>query len=107
MRFLLDQNIPPAMVGWLAEMGADAIHVRERGLASADDGAVLAFAIQEGLTIVSKDADFKRLTRRDGPKVVWLKIGNARNAEFKIWLVLRWPWVLRQLEMGEPLIEID
>ena len=41
--------------------------------------AVWEFAKQSGLTIVSKDADFRQLSFLFGhpPKTVWLRIGNS------------------------------
>jgi predicted nuclease of predicted toxin-antitoxin system len=37
MRFLIDAQLPPALVRWLTEQGHDAEHVVDCGLAEADD----------------------------------------------------------------------
>jgi predicted nuclease of predicted toxin-antitoxin system len=49
------------------------------GLATADDRAVWAYAAAHGLAVVSKDADFARLSAALGPppKVIWLRVGNG------------------------------
>lgn len=54
-------------------------HVKDFGLDQADDSAVWSFAAKNGLTIVSKDDDFRQRSLVLGapPKVIWLKIGNC------------------------------
>jgi predicted nuclease of predicted toxin-antitoxin system len=58
MRFLLDMNLPPAMVDWLRSEGHDAIHIREIGLAQLPDREVFARAAEEGRIVVTFDLDF-------------------------------------------------
>ena len=79
MRFLFDQNLSPRLRDLLADMYPDIVHVRDVGLNTADDGTVWQYAVQNGLTIVSKDADFRQRSFLFGhpPKVVWLRQGNA------------------------------
>src|SRR5437870_13286503 len=50
----------------------------ETALATADDRAVWTYAAAHGLAVVSKDADFQKLSVALGPppKVVWLRVGN-------------------------------
>lgn len=52
------------------------------GLASATDLEIWAYARQHGLTVVSKDDDFRSLSLVNGVplKVIWLRIGNASTA---------------------------
>lgn len=58
MKLLLDQNLAPRLVAALATLYPDSTHVREVGLATADDNVVWRYAADQGFTIVSKDADF-------------------------------------------------
>jgi predicted nuclease of predicted toxin-antitoxin system len=46
------------------------------------DLEIWAYARQHGLTVVSKDDDFRSLSLVNGapPKVIWLRIGNASTA---------------------------
>ncbi|MCV7050757.1 DUF5615 family PIN-like protein [Mycobacterium heidelbergense] len=37
MRLLLDENLSPAVSGYLVEAGHDVVHVRDRGLTSASE----------------------------------------------------------------------
>lgn len=63
----------------LEDVYPESLHVVDVALDAADDRAVWEFAKQSGLTIVSKDADFRQLSFLFGhpPKTVWLRIGNS------------------------------
>ncbi|MCH8310936.1 MAG: DUF5615 family PIN-like protein, partial [Chloroflexi bacterium] len=60
MRLLLDQNLSPRLKELLADLFPGSIHVRDVGLESATDDVVWSYAGQQGLTIVSKDSDFRQ-----------------------------------------------
>jgi predicted nuclease of predicted toxin-antitoxin system len=108
MRFLVDAQLPPALVRWLREAGHEAAHVEDADLRNADDGAIWEHALATGATIVTKDEDFAgRLTQTSpSPVIVWLRIGNATNRALLQWLGLRWPQVLAQLAQGHHFIEV-
>lgn len=79
MRLLFDQNLSWRLTRALAEHFPQSIHVRDVELASADDAAVWEFARSNGLTIVTKDADFHQRSFVLGspPRVVWIRRGNC------------------------------
>ena len=79
MRLLFDQNLSPRLVAMLADLHAGSTHVRNEGLQKADDDAVWAYAIRQGLVIVSKDADFHQRSFVLGhpPKVIWIQRGTG------------------------------
>jgi predicted nuclease of predicted toxin-antitoxin system len=83
VRLLLDQNLSPRLVGVLQDLYPGSTHVREVGLASADDDAVWTFAARHELGIVSKDSDFRQRSFVLGhpPKVVWIARGNCSTEE--------------------------
>jgi predicted nuclease of predicted toxin-antitoxin system len=85
LKLLFDQNLAPRLVAQLAELFPGSGHVRDAGLAAADDVAVWEFAKAGGFAIVSKDADFRQLSFLYGspPKVVWLRVGNRSTAEIE------------------------
>jgi Domain of unknown function (DUF5615) len=62
VRLLFDQNLSRRLVRLLADVYPDSKHVAEVHLDAADDRAVWEFAKERGLTIVSKDADFRQLS---------------------------------------------
>lgn len=82
MKLLFDQNLPPRLVTALAQLYPGSEHVRNLGLASADDLEVWNYAKLHGFVIASKDSDFHQRSFVDGapPKVVWLRIGNCTTS---------------------------
>ena len=83
MRLLFDQNLSPRLAALLADLYAGSVHVRERGLQSADDEVVWALARSDGFMIVSKDEDFHQRSLVIGhpPKVIWIRLGNCSTDE--------------------------
>jgi predicted nuclease of predicted toxin-antitoxin system len=83
LSLFFDQNLSrrlPALVA--AEFpGCDQAFVA--GLAHWDDRDIRAHAAHRGLAVVSKDADFVRLSASLGapPKVIWLQVGNGPTRE--------------------------
>ena len=79
MRLLFDQNLASRLVRSLADLYPDSVHVRDVGLASADDGAVWEYAKRNALTIVSKDGDFHQRSFLYGhpPKAIWIRRENC------------------------------
>lgn len=79
MKLLFDENLSPKLVARLAAEFPESVHVSRVGLDQADDETVWAFARENALTIVTKDADFQEISLRLGmpPKVVWLRRGNC------------------------------
>jgi len=83
MRFLLDQNLSPALVTLLDEAGHDTVHVRDRGLSRAPDERVMAEAKGDGRVLISSDTDFGELlsrTNADAPSVLLLRRQSGRRA---------------------------
>jgi predicted nuclease of predicted toxin-antitoxin system len=98
-RFLVDAQLPPALAGWLVEQGHEAGHVFDAGLASADDPDVWSETVRRNAVLITKDENFLaiRSASRDGPSVVWLRIGNATNRALIDWLAPRFPAILAAL----------
>ncbi len=90
MTLLFDQNLSPRLPRQLADVYPGSTHVRDHGLAAADDGQVWAFARNCGHLIVSKDDDFRQRSLLFGspPKVVWLRLGNCPTRQVES--LLRW-----------------
>ncbi|REJ73101.1 MAG: hypothetical protein DWQ36_25335 [Acidobacteria bacterium] len=103
MKLLLDQNLSPRLIAALVELYPGSTHVREAGLARADDLEVWRFAKVGGFTIVSKDADFHQLSFVVGhpPKVVWIRRGNCSTADIANLLRTRHPEILLFAENPE------
>jgi predicted nuclease of predicted toxin-antitoxin system len=103
MRFLVDQNLPPALAEWLRASGEAAEHVREIGMAREGDAAIATYARANGMIVITKDADF--LGPGD-PPVIWIRWGNVTRAS----LIAKWEhvWndVRASLARGEKLVEL-
>lgn len=61
MKFLIDNALSFRLADELRAVGHAATHVREIGLATADDSTIFAYAVREDLVIVSADTDFGAL----------------------------------------------
>ena len=83
MRLLLDENLSPRLAVELARVFPGSMHVRDLGLASADDESIWQRAKEQGFAILSKDADFHQMSflRGHPPKVLWMRLGNATTDE--------------------------
>lgn len=104
MRFLVDQNLPPALADWLNAHGHVAEHVRVLGMASADDDQIADCASARGAVLISKDADFVQMG--SPVSVIWVRIENATTGHLlSVWAQI-WPDIETALEDGERLIEV-
>jgi predicted nuclease of predicted toxin-antitoxin system len=66
MRLLLDQGLPRSAVVRLHSAGVEAVHVGDRGLATGSDSKILEMGRQEGMVVVTLDADFHTLLALSG-----------------------------------------
>ncbi|MGA7675427.1 MAG: DUF5615 family PIN-like protein [Rhizomicrobium sp.] len=108
MKFLLDAQLPPRLAKALARKGREAKHVYACGLLTAKDRDIWRFAVKEGATIVTKDADFAamRMHAPDGPPVVWLRLGNTGNDALEKALLSALPEIAVAIEAGEGVVEV-
>lgn len=82
VRLLLDENLSERLVPRLGDLFPGSTHVRSLGQGGATDHSVWEIARTGEFILVSRDEDFVTLSILRGapPKVIWLDIGNARNA---------------------------
>ena len=108
MRFLVDAQLPPELVGWLTRRGHHADHVFDLLPATAEDDEVWALVVRLGAALLTKDEDFIaiRLRAGSGPSVVWLRIGNATNPTLSVWLGLRLDGAIVAVAGGSPIVEV-
>ena len=58
MKFLLDANLSPALIGPLERAGHHAVHVVDLGLLTAADTVILRRVADDGYTVLTADSDF-------------------------------------------------
>jgi predicted nuclease of predicted toxin-antitoxin system len=104
VKLLLDNNLSVRLASALNGAGFDAVHVRDLGLAAAEDAAVLATAESDERILVSADSDFGTLlaaTRAARPSVVFLRRTNGRRYdEIASLLTANLPEVAEDLRAG-------
>ena len=66
MRFLVNMNLPPSLAKRLTDAGHQSRHVREAGLANADDSAIVESAGKTGETIITHDLDYGNILAFSG-----------------------------------------
>ncbi len=88
MSLLFDQNLSRRLPALLAPCYAGSQQVIGAGLIGADDRSVWVYAAAQGLTVVTKDVDFRDLSLAYGPppKVIWLRIGNGPTRAVEVLL---------------------
>ncbi len=108
MKFLVDQQLPPALVEWLRGRGHEAEHVRNVGLRDAEDPDIWRYAVGAGAAVLTKDEDFasRRSHSASGPQIVWLRIGNSTTPQLLGWLGTSWSSIESALKNGRAVIEV-
>jgi len=82
MSLLLDQGLPRSTVQHLAAIGIASLHVGDLGMASSPDPVILAHAVQNGLSVVTFDADFHTVlatTSATKPSVIRIRIEGFKG----------------------------
>lgn len=103
MKFLIDQNFPAFFAEWLADKGLEATHVRDIGMKTVPDMAIISEAVSRGAVIITKDEDF---TRGVAAPVIWIRLGNSTNDRLFQVMDEVWTMIMAALKQGQPLIEI-
>lgn len=91
MRFLLDEGMSPRVAEVLSGAGHDARHVRDLGLASANDPIVLQAARDDDRVLLTLDTDFGALLAHSGaalPSVVLFRGDVTRRPAGQAQLLL-------------------
>ena len=97
MRLLFDEHLSPRLVRRLADLFQDSTHVQLVGLRGARDRALWLYAREQDLVLVSRDADFERLSMELGPppKVIILRLADGDPAVVEALLRTHAPVIAR------------
>lgn len=107
MIFVIDEQLPPALVELFKSKGFGAVHVRELGLKGAADFEVWHYVELTRAIIVTKDLDFLPMAELGGlGRLLWLRVGNCSNAALLAFVESRWTVILGELNRQNPVIEL-
>ena len=107
MLFLVDAQLPPSLAEALRQAGCQAVHLVDLGLLAATDEQIWNETISRSAVLVTKDRDFplRRAASKDGPAILWVRVGNIGNRKL-IDLTLRaLPGIIEAIERGEAVVE--
>ncbi|KAA3660616.1 MAG: hypothetical protein DWQ10_06310 [Calditrichaeota bacterium] len=79
-KYLVDVNLPSRFSVWKGEQFEYVIHFNDEW----KDSQIWEYARTNGLTIVTKDADFSEmmLLNEPPPRVIHIKLGNIKMSDF-------------------------
>jgi predicted nuclease of predicted toxin-antitoxin system len=105
--FLVDAQLPVSLAGALRQVGCEAIHVADLDLATATDRRIWEEAVARGAILITKDRDFAvlRAANKDGPTIVWVRIGNIGNRTLIAQMLRSLPRIQSAIERGETIVE--
>ncbi len=98
-RYLIDVNVPRDPSIWPADIAVYAIDLGPKW----SDTKLWAHALDYDMTIVTKDADFSNrlMAAQRAPRIIHLKVGNMRLAEFRAFIKPRWPRIAALSEQAQ------
>ncbi len=103
MKLLVDMNLSPKWVGFLASASFEAIHWSAIGVATAPDGEIMRHARDGGYVVLTSDLDFGTIlavTHGEKPSVVQLRSGNLSHESIGIQVVDALRQLASELEIG-------
>lgn len=108
MRFLVDNQLPASLVRFLVEHGFHAEHVLDLKMDEATDETIWRYASANQMTVISKDEDFAYLATlpNANAQLVWVRLGNCRNADLFEAFEIALPQLEAALKEGIPVVEI-
>lgn len=100
---ILDQGLPRSAARIFREMGWDALHTGDIGMANASDHAILEYARTYDRIIITLDADFHTilaLSNAKNPSVVRLRLQGLKGQDIVDLLLQNWQSMSDHLEKG-------
>ena len=104
----MDNQLPVSLVRFLVEHGFPAEHILDLKMDEAADEAIWRYASANQMTVISKDEDFAYLATlpKATAQLVWVRLGNCRNADLFEAFEIALPQIEAALKEGIPIVEI-
>lgn len=102
-KFIVDVNVPQNIKTWKnADFELQILHNR-----TASDGSIWQYALENNLTIITKDSDFSNriIQTSPPPKVIHLKVFNLKLKKFSIFIEENWEKI-EQLSASNKLVRV-
>lgn len=108
MNFLVDHQLPLALVTWLNIKGHQATHVYTQNMHQFQDIVVWDYAVRYSLIILTKDASFAKilLSQTEKTPVIWLRFSHCLKMDLLKSLDSVWQEIEYKLSKKEWVIEI-
>jgi len=102
-RYLIDANLPSKLAIWQGPEFDYVNTINEEWT----DTEVWEHAKQNGLTIVTKDADFSHriIVSKPPPRIIHIKVGNLRLRDFERFIESAWP-SLTEISQSHKLVNV-
>lgn len=108
MHFLIDEQLPVALVARLEAIGLAATHVSSIVGFGVSDEIIAQEAERLQAILVTKDADFVQMSAGGALacQIVWVRLGNMSNRA--LWTILHpvLPQILSELRRGERVVQL-
>jgi predicted nuclease of predicted toxin-antitoxin system len=107
MKFLVDAQLPPSLARFLTDRGHEAVHVFDLLSHDSPDRVIAEKAISLDAVVVTKDDDFVKRSDANGapPQILWIRLGNCRNAALMQAIGSSLDSIVAALERGERVVE--
>jgi predicted nuclease of predicted toxin-antitoxin system len=108
LKFLVDNQLPAALVKFLVKRGVECQHVLDVGLAQSKDSEIWDFVQQHQMVLISKDADFLHLaTKPDSTgQLIWIRLGNCRTQALLDTMQKGWSHIRACIKADDRVIEV-
>jgi predicted nuclease of predicted toxin-antitoxin system len=109
MKLLIDMNLSPNWVQYLADAGIEAVHWSAVGQPNAADAELMRFAAASGFTILTHDLDFGAILASSGidnPSVVQIRADDLRPDVIGVSLIRALNQMSAELDAGA-LLTVD
>jgi predicted nuclease of predicted toxin-antitoxin system len=88
MKFIIDENLPENFPLWNDSSFCHVLKIKN----IVSDSDIWQYALDNDLIIITKDTDFyfRFLSAHKSPKIVWLRLGNLRKKELRLFIENVW-----------------